>query len=263
MKIIDIHTHAFPDHIAERALRSLSEEAQLPVYTDGTIEGLISSMDRAGIQRSVVASIATKPGQFESIFEWSKNIASQRIIPFPSVHPSDPKAAEKITAVSRAGFKGIKLHPYYQSFTLDGDAMGPVYRSIEKEGLVLLLHTGYDTAFPRDRIGDPEKIMRVLDSFPDLKLVTTHLGAWEDWEDVERLILGKPVYMDISFSFHLLGMDRSRKFLIHHPQEYLVFGSDSPWDDQKELVDTVLGFDLPKERLEALMWKNAARLLDL
>ena len=110
MNIIDIHTHAFPDHIAERALPHLMERSQLPTYTEGTIASLLASMDRAGIRSSVVASIATKPSQFASILKWSQEIASDRIIPFPSIHPEDPKGLEHISEIASAGFKGIKLH---------------------------------------------------------------------------------------------------------------------------------------------------------
>ena len=256
-----MHAHAFPDHIAERAVPALSKRAQLPVYTDGTIRGLLASMERAGIERTVVASIATKPGQFESILKWSKEIASERIVPFPSVHPLDPEAPSKVSAIREGGFKGVKLHPYHQGFRADDPALLPVYRRIEEEGLLLLLHTGFDIAYPFDPLVNPEKVIRIHESFPHLTLITSHLGAWKDWDNVERLLLGKPVYMDISFSLHILGRERSRRFLLHHPAEYLLFGTDSPWDDQKSLVDSVIELGLPEERLEALLWKNAARLL--
>ena len=86
---------------------------------DGRISSLLKSMDEAGIERSVICSIATKPEQFEPILKWSKEIASERIVPFASVHPADPLAAQQVRAVARAGLRGIKLHPYYQRFDLD------------------------------------------------------------------------------------------------------------------------------------------------
>ena len=97
--IIDFHTHAFPDALAERALSSLQHGAGVKAFLDGRISSLIASMDRCGIQKSVVCSIATKPSQFEPILQWSKTIQSDRIIPLLSFHPADPEYAEKIRTI--------------------------------------------------------------------------------------------------------------------------------------------------------------------
>ena len=154
--IIDFHTHAFPDALAERAMARLRGESdQVRAWLDGRVSSLLESMDRAGIGRAVVCSIATKPDQFEKILAWSGQIASDRIIPFPSVHPRDPQARERIGRVAEAGFKGIKFHPYYQEFDLDDPVLMPLYDRIEQAGLILLCHTGFDVAFPRIRRADP------------------------------------------------------------------------------------------------------------
>ncbi|MFP4564308.1 MAG: amidohydrolase, partial [Spirochaetia bacterium] len=59
MNIVDFHTHAFPDELAARAVPALEAEADIEAVLDGTVTSLLESMDRAGIERSVVASIAT------------------------------------------------------------------------------------------------------------------------------------------------------------------------------------------------------------
>lgn len=265
MRIIDFHTHAFPDELAVRAVPALEAEADIKAVLDGTVSSLLASMDRAGIERSVVASIATKPAQFEPILEWSRKIAASsggRFVPFPSVHPKDPDSAEHVNAVARAGFRGIKLHSYYQGFRVDEKAADPLLRSIAEAGLVLLLHTGFDIAFPHDRLADPVRICSILRRYPHLKLVTSHFGAWKDWDEAERYILGRPIYMDISASIEFMGFERARRFLLEHPAEYLLFGSDSPWDDQASLIERVLAMDLPEHRLELLFTGNADRLLN-
>ncbi|WP_319587186.1 hypothetical protein [uncultured Desulfobulbus sp.] len=111
---IDIHTHAFPDPIAKVAIPSLEKEGGIKAYLDGTVAGLLASMDRAGIEQSVLCSIATRPEQFAPILEWSKEIRSERIVPFPSLHPNDPLLLEHLQTVHDEGFKGIKMHSYYQ-----------------------------------------------------------------------------------------------------------------------------------------------------
>ena len=89
MQIIDFHTHAFPDDLAARAVSALEKGAGVPAMLDGKVSSLLKSMDRAGIERSMVCSIATKPAQFQKILDWSKAVRSSRIIPFPSIRPAD------------------------------------------------------------------------------------------------------------------------------------------------------------------------------
>jgi hypothetical protein len=261
MNIIDFHTHAFPDALAKRAVPLLEEEGNVRAYTDGTVSSLLSSMNAAGINTAVLASIATKKEQFSSILEWSLSIASPRIFPFASIHPEDNDIPGHIETIKNSGLKGIKLHPYYQRFRVDAKEVFPVYEEAQAAELILLIHTGYDIAFPRERIGGPEAVLKVVEDFPRLKLVTTHLGAWEDWDAVEEYMLGKEIYTDISYSIPFLGLERAKVFMLQHPKEYLLFGSDSPWDDQSRLVETVLEMDLGTERTERLLYANAAGLL--
>jgi len=111
---IDFHTHAFPDRMAPAAIASLEKAGNIKAYLDGTVGGLLASMDRGGIDQSVLCLIATRPEHFTSIFEWSKAIRSERIMPFPSLHPADPQLLEHLQMIHDAGFKGVKMHPYYQ-----------------------------------------------------------------------------------------------------------------------------------------------------
>ncbi len=261
MNIVDFHAHCFPDSLAEHAVGRLAATGNIKPYLDGKISSLIASMDKAGIRASVVASIATKPQQFVPILEWSKQIASQRIFPFPSVHPEDPKACEHIETIRSEGFRGIKLHPFYQKFSIDEDRMFPLYETIEKCDLALLMHTGFDIAFPRTKIADPRKTLDVVSRFPALKFIATHLGAWEDWKESCRLLIGKRIYIDTAVSTDQSENLLARHILTTHPQEYLLFGSDSPWADQKEAIDTIKSFDLEESRLRCLLFDNAARLL--
>jgi hypothetical protein len=242
-------------------MSQLEHGASVKAVLDGRISSLMASMDRAGIGKSLVCSIATKPGQFEPIIEWSRAIRSNRIIPLLSVHPSDPDCAEKLKITKAEGFAGIKLHPFYQDFELDEDRIRRMFELICRENLLVVIHTGYDITFQRIRRADPAKILKVSEMFPELKLVTTHLGSWEQWQEVESLIAGKPIYMEISFSLEYLSTDPIRNILLKHPQEYLLFGTDSPWTDQSATLAAFRGLKLGEDRETAILHGNAERLL--
>jgi predicted TIM-barrel fold metal-dependent hydrolase len=261
--IIDFHTHAFPDHIADRAIAALEAECDVKTKHEGRISSLLTSMDKAGIDIAVVCSIATKPSQFQPILEWSKTIASERIIPFPSIHPEDPQPVEKVKIIHDEGFKGVKMHPYYQEFVLDEERLFPIYEACETYGLLLVVHTGFDIAFPRDRIADPVKIITVCERFSELTFISTHLGGWYDWEEVDRYITGKPMYMETSFSLEELPPAKVKDMIMRHPEGYVLFGTDSPWTDQKKAIQLIRALELGKKREEMIFYGNAARLLGL
>ena len=260
--IVDFHAHAFPDALAARAISHLEHGGGVKAFHDGRVSSLLASMDRAGIATSVVCSIATKPEQFDPILTWSKAIASPRIVPLPSLHPMGPDPVGQARQVAEAGFCGIKLHPYYQDFNLDDEALFPLYRALDELDLLVVCHTGFDFAFARDRKADPVRILRVVERVPGLKFIATHMGAWDDWDQVEAHLLGKPITMDISLSIDLLGLERARAMLMAHPMDRVLFGTDSPWTSQAETLRLARALELGDDRTSALLWKNAQRLLE-
>ena len=239
----------------------LAETNDVKAWLDGRLSSLLESMDSAGIDRAVLCSIATRPEQFEKILAWSQSIDSARIVPFPSVHPDDPNAVRHVGEIARSGFRGIKLHPYYQAFKIDDERMFPIYEAITAHGLSLVCHTGFDIAFPRVRIADPKRIAAVADRFPDLIFVATHLGGWYDWDEVEAHLCGRRLYMEISFSLEELPPDRAGAIILQHPREYVLFGTDSPWTDQIAALTRFRSLDLGPEWEKAILEDNAERLL--
>jgi predicted TIM-barrel fold metal-dependent hydrolase len=259
--IIDFHTHAFPDELAERAMQSLQHGCDVKAQLDGKISSLLTSMDSCGIETSVVCSIATKPSQFDPILKWSDQIRTGRIIPLPSVHPDDANCIEHIRMIKAAGFKGVKMHPFYQDFFLDEPKMLPLYEKICEENLILMMHTGFDIAFERIRRCDPAKIAYVVEKFPALKIIATHLGAWQDWNEVQRLLIGRPIYMELSMSLEYLEPEIARNMILAHPADYVLFGSDSPWTSQQNTLAFLRQLQLGDDREKLICRQNALRLL--
>lgn len=269
-KIIDFHTHAFPDALAQKAMAQLHgelhtelycQEGNFSSYLDGRISSLLASMDKSGIQTSVLCCIATRPTQYEQILMWCKQIRCDRIVPFPSVHPDDPLAVKNILRIAEEGFIGVKFHPYYQHFNLDEPRMNSIYEALSANKLITVMHTGFDIAFERvDRAG-PKRIINVIKRFPELKFISTHLGGWYDWQEVEKYLLGKPIYMDISVSREFLGEQRFRTMLLNHPQDYILFGTDSPWADQHSEIQAIDQLGLPEKLVDKMLYENAMKLI--
>ncbi|HUT31695.1 MAG TPA: amidohydrolase family protein [Sedimentisphaerales bacterium] len=263
-RIIDFHTHAFPDELAPRAMRKLLEEApDVRAYLDGTLSQLLDSMDKAGIEKSIVCCIATRPEQFDSIFQWCKQVRSERLIMFPSFHPLDPKWTDRMRQLKAEGFRGIKFHPFYQDFYVDEKRLFEIYEQVCREDLLVVMHTGYDIAFPRVRRADPERLVKIKQAFPELKFITTHLGAWEQWDEVRQSLIGRQIYMEISFALEYLEAGTAREMIMNHPEEYVLFGTDSPWTDQQETLSMLKNLQLPGKKMQRILSGNALRLLGL
>lgn len=261
--IIDIHTHAFPDGLAARAIAHLERRANVRASLDGTAAALVASMDRAGIAVSVVCSVATGTAQFEPILRWCAAIASPRLLPFPSVHPAARDPADEVRRVAAAGFRGVKLHPEYQDFFVDDPALGPLYSALEECGLIALFHAGHDIGFPDSDRAAPARLLAVHRSFPRLPIVASHLGGFRRWDEVADRLIGSGIWLDTSYSIGRIPEELLRTILLDHRPDRLLFGSDSPWEDQRSALAALRALDLSTELHERIMHVNARALLRL
>lgn len=272
---IDFHTHAFPDALAERAMESLNARiAEVKYHScgDGRLQSLVAELDRNGIDKAVVCSIATRPKQWRSILDWSLAIlggefgeeAAKRIIPLASVHPADPDVNAHLDEIAKAGIKGIKLHPYYQEFRLDAPESLDFFRAVRDRGLFAVSHTGYDVAFAHDPLCNPRQVANLVQGVPGLDFVATHLGGWGDWDEVDRHLIGMPgLYIENSFSPFMIGAERMGDMLRRHPADHILFGTDWPWRPHDFDLAAIESLPDPPEWKAALLGGNAARLLGL
>ena len=242
-------------------MEKLRSEGDIPSYGDGTVAGLLSSMDSAGIDVSFVCAIATKPSQAEGILKWCEKIRTERIEPLASVHPDDPEAPQWVRRVAEAGLAGIKLHPMYQEFAVDEERADPLYAAAAEQEILVACHCGLDLAYPPDDDrASPPRYARTLDKFPNLRLLCTHMGGWRSWELVEQHLLGRPVFLETSFSLAELGPRRSVDMIRRHGVERVLFGSDWPWSDQAEALRIAQAIGLTAQEQRAVFHANAAFL---
>jgi predicted TIM-barrel fold metal-dependent hydrolase len=262
--VTDFHVHAFPDNLAEHAieeLENLQDEGLKGAYLDGTTGDLIRSMDSAGIDRSVICSIATEPKQVPSILEWSQAVATSRIIPFGSLHPSMDGLDEAAAEMVECGMAGVKLHPQYQGFDLGDESTWRLFEAIEPRPLICSLHCGLDFAFPEDdERAHPEKVLSVHEQFPEIPLVAGHMGGWKRWESVVRHLAGTDIYMETSFTLGYVERAVLGEIINLHSIDRILLGSDSPWQDQRETLEKVRAL-FEYDAARKVVSTNAAKLL--
>lgn len=261
--IIDFHVHCFPDELASKAVPQLAACAGIPARVDGTTRGLKDSMRRAGISRSVVLSIATKPSQTERINTWSSQIQDDDIIAFGSIHPDNEDWKSQLFRIKDLGLKGIKLHPDYQKFFVDDEKMFPVYEMAFELGLIVLFHAGLDIGLPAPYHATPDRLLNVIKAFPGGKVVAAHMGGFSYWDDVERFLVGRDIYFDTSYSLGIISSEQARRIIKNHDYRKILFATDSPWMDQSEEILKLKGLNLDREVEAAILGLNAKALLKL
>lgn len=261
--IVDFHTHCFTDTLAERAVASISQAADIPPRTDGTVAGIRASMGEAGIGKSVVLNIATKPQQTSRINQWAISIQSDDLIPFGTIHPDFDDWENELVRLHQAGIKGIKFHPDYQQFYVDDPKMFPIYKKAAQLGLIIIFHAGVDLGLPPPYHCPPQRMQRVVRGLPGAKLVAAHMGGYKYWDDVERFLVGEELYLDTSFSLHEMSQEQFLRIISGHGANNLLFASDSPWGSQCEELERFQAMRLPEPVAQAILGGNAVKLLGL
>ena len=262
--IFDAHSHAFPDHVAPGAMKTLVAEAvwmKVTAHHDGTLAGLLASMDRAGVRRTIMCSVATKPTQVPKITAWSAAINCDRVCAFASIHPDYEQVEAEAGRIAAAGLRGIKFHPQYMNCAIDDPRSIRIARAAANAGLAMTYHCGYDLAYERDELAAPVQIRRLIAAVPDLRLIACHLGGWQRWEEVIEHVVGLPVWLETSYTLGQCPADLLLEILRRHPADRLLFGTDAPWADQAEELAKLRALPLPEELKRRMLWDNAAALV--
>lgn len=266
--VIDAHTHIFPDDVAGKAIKTIVENAgsTLEVFTDGTYENLLASMNDSGIDYSIVLPVATSLGHGGRILQWIRtlNPHSPRLLFFGAVHPDDHDYKNIIKEIKNEGLQGIKFHPGYQNFPADSKEAYKVYEEALNNGLVLHFHSGFDPSLPECDYTSVERFANLVRDFHGSKIILAHAGGMEEWGKVMELLGGRGCYFDIAFVLDMMRKSETAKELYRQNEDYFVFGTDSPWADQKRYVQLLRDSKtLSDEQREKMFYKNILKLIKI
>ena len=262
--LIDFHTHAFPDKLADRAIEILSfKSGGLIPYTDGTVSGLEASMINSKVDSCVVLNIATNAHQQHSVNDFAASINNNKtIFSFGSVFPESEDALAELERIKELGLKGVKLHPDYQGFSVDDEKMKPIYKKISELGLITVFHAGLDYGFAPPYGATPQKLARALGWF-NSPVVAAHWGGVNCGEEVLKYLCGKDIYFDASFGYSMMPKYYAEKIIEKHGTDKMLFGTDTPWhtaDMEMRLLDSLKLSDCEFEKIKHL---NAEKLLGI
>ncbi len=278
----DFHTHCFPEKVAASATEALEANYGVPLVATPVTSELKQGLAKAGLDVACIQPVATRPKQVPSIARWAASVNEQatcwqnlvatgefrtvpgsgpEVISFASLHPADTSLEANIALLRKLQLIGLKFQPKFQQFLVDSPEAVRVYKLVARD-FICLFHSGQEFP-PLDFLpSTPERLARVLEAVPDVLMVIAHTGGYQVWEDVKKYLLGAPVYFDISYTLGDLPDEEFLKLARSHGLERLLFGTDWPLCNQADYLERFLALPLTPEEKQAILFDNAARLLE-
>jgi predicted TIM-barrel fold metal-dependent hydrolase len=238
--IIDFHCHA-----------GRGDKMTAPWNTDAPIEPYLRRARAAGIDRTVVfapfhSDYALANAEVARIVDRHK----PRLIGFAFIHARRDagRVFEMVnTAVTRYGFRGIKIHGF------DAMPTREVCDAARAFNLPLLV----------DVIDQASVVEMLASQFPSVNFIIPHLGSFrDDWKAqqqvVDQLVRYPNVFADTSgvrrFDYIVAAVRRAGA-------QKLIFGSDGPWLHPGLELYKVRLLGLTARAQSQVLGGNAARLL--
>lgn len=261
--LINTHTHIYPDKIAKIIMEKTEAQLGIPVCDPMTVDGLLSNMEKMGVDVSVTFCVAEKSSVVMSANDFLMSVCdNKRLIGLGTIHPDFQDYKGEIERLRRNGIKGIKAHSLFQDFSAAEERMFRIYRELGDD-MILYLHAGKD---PGDLSApaqtSPEGLARVLDAFPKLKVVAAHFGGLEMLEESRKHLIGRNLYIDTAWTPSVEALDPNliAELITEHGSDKVLFATDFPMTDGKRQLEWVLGLPLSDEDKERILWKNAQEL---
>lgn len=257
---IDVHTHAFHPKIAHKAVNQLNDYYNVTCAGDGTIYDLITKEEQANIDKFVVLCAATGSAQVIPANNYAIQLQNEheQVISFGTIHPDFTDWEKELKRLKNNNIKGLKLHPDFQGFWLNDPKLYPILEQAQHD-FIFEIHIG-DIKPPEKNPSCPYKIADILNTFPHLKLIATHLGGYQHWDHALKSIIGCDVWIETSSTMPFIPQETLDLILKKHSKERILFGSDYPlYNPAEELIKLKQKAKLSDSELELIL-TNATTL---
>ena len=279
--IVDFHTHTFPEHLAARAIAGMQNNHHAAAFADGTVSGLKAQMAESGVKVSVVLPVATNPAKLSSINDVTiEALGQEDLVYFGAMHPMAENWKDELKRLAAAGVRGIKLHPFYQNVDVDDVQMLHILGTAAELGLLAVVHSGNEIACPGQVRCSPEMAANAIRQLQDSSfLILAHMGGWKNWDRAMDNLAHTDCYIDTAISLGqivplqagyyreeelpLLSEDAFVELVRAFGSHRVLFGTDSPWDCQKQALHNIQKLPLTQQEKDNIIGMNACRLLGL
>lgn len=260
-KIIDVHTHVFPEKIAVKATKSVGEFYGIPMESIGSKDNLLNDMNLYGISHCFILSVATVPHQVEPINNFLADIIntdSDKFTAFGTIHVENNNMIDEIDRIRRMGILGIKLHNDFQGFPVDDPRLDEVYEKCQSEKIPLIFHAGDK----RYKFTNPKMFRNIGRRFPNLIGIAAHFGGYSEWVDVDDDYCKEtPFWLDTSSSLSFITDTEAKRIISARGSDKIMFGTDFPMWKGFDEIRNIEKLNLGQEITEKILYGNARNFL--
>lgn len=263
----DAHVHVLPD---ERAAQFLADRGPDAPWSCCGVEDYLRRMDRYGIERALLLPANDQYQYYQDPNETNRFLGelvkrhSDRFWAFADVTASGAYFIEQTpwileTAVKEYGLSGLKIHPTNLHMDADDLCLVPVLRKAAELGVPVMFHANPCRLGFHDNCA-PDKINRMIQVFPDLDIITAHLGGMK-WQDA----VSGCTWVDMSYILprlvELYGSEQTNRVLRAFGPDRLIFGTDFPDGEYDIYFDILDQMDFTEGEIDKIAWKNLGSLL--
>ncbi len=263
-KIIDSHTHIYPEAIADKAAKNLGEFYRFKINGNGTENGIESEAKEIGVNGFIFLAVATNAHQVQKVNDiMAESVKRSRFAGFETygfggIHQDYPDFEGEAERILSLGLKGIKIHPDIQRFDLESVKMYELCEIIEGR-MPLFLHMGDERE--EYRYSEPKKLSKLLDRFPSLEVVAAHLGGYKAWDEA-KCLHGRPnVWYDNSSALWALTVSDAEKLTEQCGFDRVMFGTDYPVYKLKDYIDLFMKLDFTEQQRCDIFYNNVKSFL--
>ena len=267
-KVFDIHTHTYPEAIAEKACVNLGKFYDFVCQGQGTYSHLESQAKENNVGGYLLFSVATNPHQVEKVNTSIASLAELSrshgflSVGFAGMHQDFPDFEDEIIRYEGMVLKGVKIHPDIQAVDINDKRLLPLYEILQAKDMPLYLHMGDNR--PQYQFSTAEKLIDVLNNFPKLNVVAAHLGGHRVWDHAVPLLAGRDrVMYDTSSAIWAMTAECAGEIINKLGAENVMFGTDYPVKNTKEELDRFFAIDITDKQREDILWNNAIRFLKI
>ncbi|MCL4516127.1 MAG: amidohydrolase family protein [Firmicutes bacterium] len=243
--IIDAHAHI--------------DEVQALGWIDPP-EKLVSLMDKAGIDKAVVATYANLPGFNPTAMEYVANAVNkypERLIPYVRLDPwyGDRAIEVLVEAVEKFNFKGVKFHPVHYTLHPYGEQTVNIIKKAADYDIPVMFHCS------DEEMSLPLQIELAVKKVPEAKVICAHLGGYFHNNDVVRMAATyENLYVDTcEFPYPKY----IKKVVEQAGAEKVLFGTDLPTTNPFVEMEKIKLAGVTEEQEKMIFGGNIARILKL
>ncbi|CAM4210688.1 amidohydrolase family protein [Kerstersia similis] len=232
-----------------------------------TQQGFLQEIRDAGLSKAVVVGRHTPAQHLPNDTIHQIVHGHDELLGIAGVDPvlqGERAALEEIErAIGTLGLSGIDLEPGFGDPARhpDDPVYWPVYELARHLGVPVFLMSGPTT--PNPRFNDPAGLARVAQAFPDLPLVVYH-GYWPNVQQAIGLAFRhENVHLVPDMYLFQPGSEAYVQAANSFLADQLLFGSSYTFRPIRQSIEDFLQLGFRDDRLESLLYGNAARLFQL